>query len=263
MDMFTDFYLQRLGIFVILHLGIMLLLYVIAQRSGRHALVDPGWSGGLGLGAVMLLEEVSFRSLCVLGVLLLWSGRLTWYLVKSRVLSGAEDNRYARMAAALGPRVRPGFLLLFLAQVLLAVLFLIPWQAAQVASDSFRLWDAAGLLLALVAILGEGIADRQLSRYRLKPRPKPAVFSEGLWRFSRHPNYFFEWLYWCSYLLLAAGSPHWGWALLGPVLMYIFLFFITGIPHLEREAVRSRGEAYLQYQKSTSRFWPWIPQKQP
>jgi steroid 5-alpha reductase family enzyme len=83
-----------------------------------------------------------------------------------------------------------------------------------------------------------------------------------LWRFSRHPNYFFEWLHWFAYVAFAYSSTH-GWiALIGPISMYVFLRFITGVPHSERSSLKRRGDAYRTYQKTTNAFFPWIPTRQ-
>jgi steroid 5-alpha reductase family enzyme len=82
-----------------------------------------------------------------------------------------------------------------------------------------------------------------------------------LWKYSRHPNYFFEWLHWCAYAVWAIGAAAWPLTLLGPVLMYLFLRYLTGIPHTERRSLASRGDAYREYQSTTNMFWPWIPRK--
>ena len=96
----------------------------------------------------------------------------------------------------------------------------------------------------LVSVGGESLADAQLARFRANPANRGKTCRSGLWRYSRHPNYFFEWLHWFAYVLLAAGSPlHWlAWS--GPVVMYVFLRWISGIPWTEQQALRSRGEDY-------------------
>ena len=105
---------------------------------------------------------------------------------------------------------------------------------------------------------GESIADAQLARFRSQPASRGKVCEAGLWRYSRHPNYFFEWLHWWAYVMFAIGASHWWIALLlGPVLMLIFLLKITGIPHTEARALESRGQAYRQYQRTTSVSVPW------
>jgi len=107
----------------------------------------------------------------------------------------------------------------------------------------------------------EALADLQLKRFRADPANKGKVCDVGLWAWSRHPNYFFEWLHWFAYVFLAIGTP-WpvAWlSLLGPVLMLVSLYWVTGIPFVEAQAVRSRGDDYRDYQRTTSAFIPWFP----
>ena len=149
-----------------------------------------------------------------------------------------------------------------LVQIPCIALFLCPVVVAMENSSSGWFWsDTFAVMIALVALSGEAISDRQLAVFRGNPKNKGAVCRVGLWRFSRHPNYFFEWLFWFSFVWM--GLPNtFGWlSLLGPALMYLFLMRITGIPHTERRALASRGEAYRQYQQTTNKFMPWFPRK--
>ena len=119
--------------------------------------------------------------------------------------------------------------------------------------------DTLAVLIGISAMLGEWIADRQLAAFRANPKNKGGVCKDRLWRYSRHPNYFFEWLHWFAYLAFAVGSSSVGFALVGPIAMFIFLRFLTGVPYAEMSSLKSRGEAYRQYQSSTNAFFPWIP----
>ena len=107
--------------------------------------------------------------------------------------------------------------------------------------------------------MGESLADRQLSRFRENPVNNGRVCRVGLWKYSRHPNYFFEWLHWLAYIPIAVGSPLLPAMALAPALMLIFILFVTGIPPIEKRAVLSRGEEYRRYQRTTSSFFPWFP----
>jgi steroid 5-alpha reductase family enzyme len=111
----------------------------------------------------------------------------------------------------------------------------------------------------LVAVAGEAIADRQLQRFRENPANRGQVCQTGLWRYSRHPNYFCEWLHWWAYVACSGLRPVTLWGLLGPLAMWWFLNRVTGIPPTEAQSLKSRGEAYRRYQQTTSRFFPWPP----
>ena len=110
---------------------------------------------------------------------------------------------------------------------------------------------------------GEALADSQLTRFKANPDNAGQVCKQGLWRYSRHPNYFFEWLHWFAYLVIGATfTTLMGYAALaGPIVMLVFLVFVTGIPYTEMRAVQSKGEAYRQYQRETSAFIPWSPKQ--
>ncbi|MDE2345901.1 MAG: DUF1295 domain-containing protein, partial [Gammaproteobacteria bacterium] len=110
---------------------------------------------------------------------------------------------------------------------------------------------------------GESIADLQLARFRANPANRGRTCRHGLWRYSRHPNYFFEWLHWFAYVCLAIGSPIAWLAWSGPVVMYVFLRWISGIPYTEAQALRSRGDDYRAYQQSTPMLLPWFPKHSP
>jgi steroid 5-alpha reductase family enzyme len=120
--------------------------------------------------------------------------------------------------------------------------------------------DALGVLLGLGSILGEVISDRQLQRFRRDPANHGHTCRRGLWRYSRHPNYFFECLHWFAYILLAIGSPHLLFAVPGPALMVLFILFVTGVPHTEKQALSHRPD-YAEYQRTTSMIIPWFPKR--
>jgi steroid 5-alpha reductase family enzyme len=128
-----------------------------------------------------------------------------------------------------------------------------------------RIRDYFGVLVLLIGIVGEARADALLKTFRSDPANQGRVCDVGLWRCSRHPNYFFEWFGWLAYPVIAispdsALSYPWGWAtLLAPVFMYWILVHVTGIPPLEAQMLRSRGERYRDYQSRTSAFFPLPP----
>jgi steroid 5-alpha reductase family enzyme len=111
----------------------------------------------------------------------------------------------------------------------------------------------------IVSVWGEHVADRQLARFRADPVNRGKTCRAGLWRYSRHPNYFFEWLHWFTYVALAVGATAVWYSLSGPVLMYVFLRWISGVPYTEAQALRTRGDDYRDYQRHTSMFFPLPP----
>jgi steroid 5-alpha reductase family enzyme len=121
----------------------------------------------------------------------------------------------------------------------------------------------AGIAVWVASIAGESIADRQLARFRADPAHRGRTCRAGLWRYSRHPNYFFEWLHWFTYVALAVGSPLPWLSLAGPIVMYVFLRWVSGIPFTEAQALRTRGEDYRRYQQSTPLLFPWFPRTAP
>ena len=237
--------------------------YQIARKLKLMAIVDTIWTAGLGVSALVYhtvagLESV--RSWAVLLVIFLWSFRLSFHLFRDRIFTGHEDPRYKALAAYWGAKSARNFYFLFLAQITFVALFLFPVSIAMQNPHPVWAWtDTLAVLIGISAMLGEWIADRQLAAFRANPKNNGGVCQDRLWRYSRHPNYFFEWLHWFAYLAFAVGSSSVGFALVGPIAMFIFLRFLTGVPYAEMSSLKSRGEAYRHYQSSTNAFFPWIP----
>ncbi len=233
------------------------------QRRQRNiGIVDALWALGVGSSAVVLAAGGTGALPARLALALfggLWGLRLAWHLWR-RVRGEAEDGRYAHLRAHW--QGHQGWILgFFMAQALLVVLFALPFVAVagQTEAGPGRLALAAAVWL--LAVGGESLADRQLARFRADPARRGQVCRVGLWRYSRHPNYFFEWLHWFTYVVLAAGAPL-GWlAWSGPLVMYVFLRWLSGVPYTEQQALRTRGEAYREYQRTTSMLFPWPPRR--
>jgi steroid 5-alpha reductase family enzyme len=149
---------------------------------------------------------------------------------------------------------------LFLFQVVLVWLFLVPiYTAMNCPIETIRWIDLLAFLCGALALLGESISDHQLKVFCSKPDNQGKVCKTGLWRYSRHPNYFFEWLFWWAFVIFSIGSSVFYLSLLGPSLMYLFLRYISGVPFAEMSSLERRGADYLQYQKETSVFFPFKP----
>jgi steroid 5-alpha reductase family enzyme len=260
----------------------MTLIWVYQWRHQDAGIVDVGWSAGVGLVAIWLALTTAgadIRSWLVAGLNAVWSLRLAYYIWSDRVRGKPEDGRYQALRERWGSRAQVGFLLFFWAQGVLVLIFaLSPWAAMQRptadqswlgawsiwpawdwAGACWSVWDVLGILVWSAAISGEALADRQLARFRANSANKGQVCRDGLWRYSRHPNYFFEWLHWWSYVLWGVAGGWWWLTLVAPALMLFFLFRVTGIPATEAQALRSRRVAYREYQRTTSAFVPWWP----
>ena len=150
----------------------------------------------------------------------------------------------------------------FQVQALLLWVLTIPFLLASSNSQpNFQLIEGIALLVWLIGISGEMTADSQLARFQKTSMNKRAVCNQGLWKYSRHPNYFFEWVIWISYFLFSLGQPYGVWTIYCPLLMLHFLVNITGVKLSEKGSLARRGELYREYQQTTSAFIPWFPKK--
>jgi steroid 5-alpha reductase family enzyme len=254
------------GIGLVVALLVMGLAWLRQRRTGNAGIVDPLWSASIGVLALAyaaLAEGWGPRRLLVAAIAGFWSVRLTLHLAH-RVASEDEDGRYAALRRELGEGFDRWLLVFYLAQGVLAVLLswamLVPAAAVEA---GWRIWDLAAVVMAVVALGGEWVADRQLARWRALPEAAGRTCRSGLWRYSRHPNYFFEWLHWLAYPLLAVGLPL-GWSVWAvPALMLLLVLKVTGIPPTEARAVERRGDDYRAYQRTTSAFFPLPPRTAP
>jgi steroid 5-alpha reductase family enzyme len=245
--------------------AVMVALWLVQRRTGNAGIVDAGWAGGLGsLALVYALGGPGDPTRRALVGLLggLWGFRLAWHLLTDRVLGRPEEGRYRALRAEWGAAAQRNLLLFFEAQALLVAV--LSWPFLLATSDPTPAWtatDGGGLALWLLGFALEATADRELRVFKADPANRGRTCQRGLWRLSRHPNYFGEWLMWCAFALLALSAPH-GWtALAAPALLLFFILRVTGIPPTEAQALRSRGEEYRRYQQTTSAFFPWFPRR--
>lgn len=241
---------------------LMLLMFFIQKRIGDAGVVDIAWSLGV-LGVVIiyaqLVQVVAVRSWLVLGVIALWGLRLSLHIF-IRFLTLKPDGRYESLKEDWGDQAEMRMFRFYQMQAIGILIFSLPPLIAILNPHDINWWDYLAVGIAVLAVTGEGLADWQLTQFRRQAENKGKVMQSGLWRFSRHPNYFFEWLYWWSFFALSIGWIPWGWlTLLGPFFIWYFLTQVTGIPHTESQALRSRGDAYRQYQQTTNAFFPWFP----
>ena len=241
----------------------MALLWAWHRRLHNAGIVDVGWTALVASLAILdarFGQGWEYRRAAVGFMMGSWGLRLAVYLLYDRVLNRPEDGRYAEMRREWGDEAARRFWWFFQTQALAAVGFSLPALLASAnAEQGFSLIELAAAGLWVVAFAGETAADRQLLHFKSNLANRGRTCRTGLWKLSRHPNYFFEWLIWMAFGLFASGSP-WGWvALACPAAMLYFLFTVTGIPRNEAQAVRSRGDEYRDYQRVTSVFVPWFP----
>ncbi len=232
------------------------------QKARSNAgIVDVVWAACVGASAVVAAVTGSGETLprVLLGVFGgLWGLRLSTHLWR-RVRGEHEDGRYAALRERWhGSQLK--FFAFFQFQALLVPLFALPYVAVSHSGDgAWWPWNGLGVAIWLFAVGGESLADRQLARFRADPANRGRTCRDGLWRYSRHPNYFFEWLHWFAWVAMAVASPLWWLALAGPVVMFVFLRWLSGVPWTEQNALRTRGDDYRDYQATTPMFFPWFP----
>jgi steroid 5-alpha reductase family enzyme len=242
---------------------LMFVLWLVHLPLRNAAIVDFGWAVGLGaLGVWYAAYGVAPRprALLLAAMAGIWGLRLGLHLLIDRVIGQPEEGRYQELRRSWGGNMEAKFLAFFEFQALTCVILSAPFllTAANTSEEVHGLeWAAAALWL--IAMLGEALADAQLKAFKANPAHRGQVCQQGLWHYSRHPNYFFEWLIWVAFALLGTTAPY-GWAgWFSPAMILYFLLRVTGIPATEEQSVRSRGEAYRRYQRTTSAFVPWFP----
>ncbi len=242
--------------------GLQVLLWLVAQRTKNAAIVDLGWAFSFTLIAASFALRTSLPAAGWLPILIVtcaWSLRLTGYLLSRGAATGPEEGRYVELRRKWSPHAARNFFVFFQAQALLsgvlALAFVIPFIELPVRP----LFIYIGAATSALALLGETVADAQLARFKREHKGK--VCDVGLWSWSRHPNYFFEWCVWIGHAVTALAFPL-PFALLALIPQAIILasiFGVTGIPPTEAQSLRSKGDVYRDYQKRVSRFVPMPP----
>jgi len=246
--------------------AVMASAWYVQRRTGNSGWVDVTWS--LGVGGVAFIAAAwplgqgwpHWRQMIVAILAASWCLRLGGHIA-TRARAMPDDPRYRNLMIQWGKdAARRMFWFLQSQAAVGIVLALSIVLAAQNPNPNLRLQDLAGLVILLAAIVGEAIADRQLRAFKSDLANGNAICDVGLWRWSRHPNYFFEWLLWLAYPTIAidfTGHNPYGWlSLAAPICMYWILVHVSGIPPLEDHMLRSRGEAFRAYQKRTRAFLP-------
>ena len=242
--------------------------WAIQRRTGNSGWIDTVWSFAVGAAAFALAlfalpgaDGPTARQYLVAGLVALWAARLGGYIA-FRSKGAAEDPRYAWLMNEWGPDAGKRLFSFLQVQAVAGLLLaLAVFAAAHNPAPGLNAKDVLGAALFVGALAGAALADEQLRRFRADPANRGKVCDAGLWGYSRHPNYFFEWLGWVAFPVIAisAGYP-WGYAaIVAPVLMYALLVHVSGIPPLEAHMLRSRGKTFEAYQHRVNAFFPGPP----
>lgn len=242
---------------------VMVAVWAVSMRVANVGYVDVAWAALMAVAALLagaLGEGAELPRLLVALLGSLWGARLSMHLLV-RVLHEPEDGRYQALRAQWqGSAAR--FFVFFQMQAVVVALFSLPFiAAASRHMPNVDGWIVAAVATWILAVGGEWLADRQLAQFRADAGNRGKTCRLGLWSWSRHPNYFFEWLHWFAYVFLAVGSSLFWWSLVGPVVMLLFLYRVSGIPWTEAQSLRSRGEDYARYQREVSAFIPLPPRR--
>jgi steroid 5-alpha reductase family enzyme len=246
--------------------GIQLALWLVQLRTRSAGIVDVGWALGFALVVALFIARAdapitAWGPLAV--IVVAWSVRLGGYLIARGAARAPEEGRYVELRRRWEPRAARRFFVFFQAQAALAALlssaFVVPFVAEP--------WDggwlrAVGAAIAIGGITGETLADTQLARWKRDPAHRGQVCEAGLWAYSRHPNYFFEWCVWIGYAIYGLAFWPYGAIAIAPQAIILgSILGVTGIPPTELQAIRSKGDAYREYQRRVSRFFPRPPKR--
>jgi steroid 5-alpha reductase family enzyme len=246
----------------------MLALWGLSLRLRDVSIVDVWWGPGFAMVAWVALalgEGWPPRSLLLAVLVSVWGLRLGGYLLWRNHGKG-EDPRYAAMRRHHGERFAwLSLVTVFGLQGLLQWIVSLPVQVALAlpgppASHGWTAWDAAGVTAVALGLACESVADLQLARFKADPANAGKVMDRGLWRWSRHPNYFGDALTWWGIFLVAAATPAARWTAFAPALMTFLLLRVSGVALLERDIGKRRPE-YADYVERTSAFVPWFPKR--
>ncbi|MEO6882975.1 MAG: DUF1295 domain-containing protein [Bacteroidia bacterium] len=257
----THLVFKMLGCSLLAACFVLFLVWLLQKKLKNAGIVDIFWSYNFPIIALIyffLGNGFQQRKILIIIMVIIWGARLGTYLLV-RIFSHlhTEDGRYKQLREEWSPNINFRFFLFFQIQAISNVFLSIPFLIICInPNPKINFLEYFGALLWIIAIIGESVADRQLQVFKNNLENKGKVCDKGLWNYSRHPNYFFEWLIWVSYFVFALGSPF-GWiSIICPLSMLFLLFKVTGIPMTEEQSIRSKGDAYRAYQQTTSSFFP-------
>jgi steroid 5-alpha reductase family enzyme len=248
---------------LVISVTLMFITWLIAVKIKNAGIVDIAWSAGFTLLTLVyywITDGWIVRKILISLIVMSWSMRLAIHLFKRiRKEHPVEDARYVEMRNSFGGNADLKFLAFFQIQALVLCFLSVPFcLIAENPRENFEVFEICGFVFFLFALGGEWLADRQLLSFKKDSKTKGQVCQIGLWRYSRHPNYFFEWLVWVAFFIMACSSEYGVWTVYCPLLMLFFLLKVSGVPLAEKQSLQSKGDKYRQYQATTNEFFPWF-----
>ncbi len=244
--------------------GFFTIMFIIAQLKNNNALVDIGWGVGfilLVIHGLLTTDTLTTSAIVVSILVIIWGLRLFLY-ISVRNFKKPEDYRYQAMRKKWGnnhPRVQ-AFFKVFMIQGLFMLIIAAPIHYAFLSTDEIGLpWLIVGSVLFFIGFYFEAVGDIQLRRFVKNPANKGHIMKSGLWKYTRHPNYFGETVMWWSFFVVIASGYLGFIAFIGPLFITLLLLFVSGVPLLEKKY--ANNPEFIEYAKKTSIFIPWIPKK--
>lgn len=238
------------------------IVYIVAQIKNNNSIVDMGWGIGFILIAIhglLTSSTITLAGYVISSMVFIWGLRLFLY-ISVRNWGKPEDYRYVAMRKKWGtklPRLQV-FFKVFMLQAFFMMIVAAPIHAAFLITDEVNLfWIILGIIIFIIGFYFETVGDMQLRKFVTNPENKGKIMQSGLWKYTRHPNYFGETMMWWAIFIVICSVP-WGLiSIIGPVFITLLLLFVSGIPLLEKK-YKSRPE-FIEYSKRTSIFFPWFP----
>ncbi len=257
-------FLQIYGIGLAVIMALMIVLWLVSLALKNSSIVDSFWGPGFVLVAwvyyLLTPDGFSARKLLICALVTIWGLRLAIHIAR-RNWGKPEDFRYQKWRNERGSSWWwRSFFKVFLLQGILLWIISIPLLAAQFSSQPARLtfFDFAGAVVWLIGFFFEAVGDAQLVRFKADPANKGKIMTSGVWRYTRHPNYFGDSAQWWGFFLIAAAAGGW-WTVYSPVLMTLLLVRVSGVALLEKTMSAKPG--YEEYMRQTNAFVPWLPKK--
>lgn len=257
---FISIYLLALALIV----GLMALLWLLSLRLKNSSIVDIFWGTGFVISSwfyfALTPDGSLLRKALICGLVTVWGLRLSVHILL-RNWGKPEDFRYQKWRQETGPSwTWKSFFRVFLLQGVLMWIISAPLLVAQRSPlpASLTFWDNLGVALWIIGFFFETAGDLQLARFKANPANKGKVLDHGVWRYTRHPNYFGDSAQWWGFYLIALSAGGW-WSIFSPILMTLFLLRVSGVALLEKTLETRPG--YKEYIQNTSAFIPWFPRK--